>query len=418
MIDPATIRQSLSGEVRLLACCARTSLDAANGAERDRILAEGPDWSELLLLAESHKLAPLLHWHTRDSAAVPREVREELQERFNENARRNLWMTSELMRIVGRLKNAGIECLPFKGLGIAAAVYGNISLRSFLDLDILIRPEDFAAAVPALCDAGYEPEYQVAAGAARESFLEAEHALSLVHRDSELTLELHWRFTERVCAVPFRMERVWARSSPSAWARGAFRELAAEDLFLYLAVHGAKHCWHRLEWVCAVAELVRRNPSMNWEHVFCEARELGVARAAAAALWLPHILLGAEVPARARREMPRYGSLAGVLKKIVELMFEPGVEWGAAHVAVQLALRDRLRDRCRMILWTMVRDPQPKDRAALPLPARFGVLLRALRPLRLILTQGWQLSRQCLALSRPRSSSARRDSIRNREVEA
>jgi hypothetical protein len=297
-------------------------------------------------------------------------------------------------------------------------VYGNISLRRFLDLDVLIRPEDFSAAVAALCDAGYEPEHQIGAGAARESCLQAGHALSFVHRESELTLELHWRFMERVCAVPFRMERVWTRALPSPWARGAFRELSPEDLFLYLAVHGAKHCWQRLEWVCAVAELVRRSPAMNWEQVFGEARELGVARAAAAALWLPHVLLDAEVPAAARRAMPAYGALAGVLQRIVELMFEPGVEWGAAHVAVQLALRDRILDRVRMILWTMVRDPQPKDRAVLPMPARFGVVLRALRPLRLIMTQGWQLSRQCLALSRPQESDTRRDSIRNREVEA
>jgi hypothetical protein len=418
MTGPDAIRQNLSSEVRFMACCARTSMDAASRAERDGLLDSGLDWSEVLLLAERHKMEPLLHWHSRESAAVPPEAKRELEERFYENARRNLWMTSELLRIVGRLKNAGVECMPLKGLGIAAAVYGNSSLRSFLDLDVLIRPEDFAPAVAALCDAGYEPEYRIGGGAAQQSYLRSEHALSLFHRDSGLTLELHWRFMERVCAVPFHMERVWVRSVPAPWARGAFRELAAEDLFLYLAVHGAKHCWHRLEWICAVAELVRRSPGMNWDQVFGEARELGVARAAAVALWLPHVLLGAEVPAAARRATPEYGAVAGVLKKIVELMFEPRLEWGAAHVAVQLALRDRFSDRARMILWTMVRDPQPKDRAVLPVPVRFGVFLRALRPLRLMATQGWQLSRQCLALSRPQEPGAHRDSIRNREVEA
>jgi hypothetical protein len=412
------IRRDLPDEARLLTACARTSLDRASRRERDVLLEAGLDWPEVLALAARHKMEPLLWWHLRSCAGVPAEARAELSRSFDDNARRNLWLTGELMRIVGRLKNAGMECMPFKGLGIAAAVYGDISLRRFLDLDILIRREDFVPAVAALCDAGYEPEHAVGTGDALESYLWSEHALSLVDRDSGLTLELHWRFTERVCAVPFRMERVWARSVPAAWARGAFRELAAEDLFLYLAVHGAKHCWHRLEWICAIAELVRCSPGMNWLQVFSEARELGVVRAAVVALRLAQALVGMEVPSAALGVMPRQDRSASVVKRITALLFGPRVEWGAAHVAVQLALRDRFADRARMLLRTMLRDPQPKDRAALPVAARFGIVLRALRPFRLVLTQGWQLSRQCAALRRRETPRVPRESIRNREAEA
>src|SRR3712207_8653927 len=36
---------------------------------------------------------------------------------------------------------------------------------------------------------------------------------------------------------------------------------------LILCVHGTKHIWGRLSWICDVAELLRTQPDMDWEYV-------------------------------------------------------------------------------------------------------------------------------------------------------
>jgi hypothetical protein len=69
-----------------------------------------------------------------------------LRARFEEIARKNLRFTAELIRILNCLESHGIAAIPFKGPTLAESVYGNLALREFSDLDILVRQSDFPRA--------------------------------------------------------------------------------------------------------------------------------------------------------------------------------------------------------------------------------------------------------------------------------
>ena len=51
--------------------------------------------------------------------------------------------------------------------------------------------------------------------------------------------------------------------------------LAPEDNLLLLCMHGAKHCWSRLERVCDVAELITSHSNLDWVALVSRAKVFG-----------------------------------------------------------------------------------------------------------------------------------------------
>src|SRR5207245_6416128 len=104
-------------------------------------------------------MLPLLHYHLRaiGDGAVPAPVRDALRRRAEADARRNLRLAGELVRLLDRFARHGVAAVPYKGPLLAVRCYGDLALRPFRDLDFLIRPHDLAQAERALADHGYRP---------------------------------------------------------------------------------------------------------------------------------------------------------------------------------------------------------------------------------------------------------------------
>src|SRR5438067_2363962 len=113
-----TFAQGAGPEIALLACCAQLRL-APYAAER-------------------------LRAHVADAArdVAPPSLLDPLRARAREIAARNLYATGELHRLLDVLADAGIAAMPWKGPALAAQLYGNLALRPFLDLDVLVRRRD------------------------------------------------------------------------------------------------------------------------------------------------------------------------------------------------------------------------------------------------------------------------------------
>jgi hypothetical protein len=88
-----------------------------------------------------------------------------------------------------------------------------------------------------------------------------------------------------------------SRIVPLAGAAG-LRTLGNEDLFAYLCMHGALHCWNRLKWLADINALLARTPEDGVEHLVRAAELRGAGRAAMQALLLCQRLLGMALPAR------------------------------------------------------------------------------------------------------------------------
>ena len=64
-------------------------------------------------------------------------------------------MEDQLSTLLRNFKAAGIPAIPYKGPALAATAYGNVGLRVFGDLDILIQKEDVPRAADMMTALGY-----------------------------------------------------------------------------------------------------------------------------------------------------------------------------------------------------------------------------------------------------------------------
>jgi hypothetical protein len=174
-------------------------------------------------LAEMHSLRTLLYRRVSDAvgeAAAPAAVRA-LEQRFRANAIHNLQAVAEIRSIVGLLAAAGVPALALKGPALAVSAYGDLTLREFSDVDMLVPRAALEAALAALAGAGYRITDPPAA-----RWLPGTMEVALMRDSGGLMIDLHWRLMpnyfgslpeESLCAEARSVE-IRARAFPF-WRR-------------------------------------------------------------------------------------------------------------------------------------------------------------------------------------------------------
>ncbi|MBI3404841.1 MAG: nucleotidyltransferase family protein, partial [Acidobacteria bacterium] len=285
-------------ETELLVCCSRKELLAQHGERIRQILeCESLDWAFVLRKASWHGLLPLLtkHLTAKCPDAIPPAIQVELKRLYQNNARRNLNLTVELLKLLREFSSRGIPVIPFKGPVVALALYGDLALRQFIDLDLLIRKSDILKARTALVDYGLIAQFELTEQEELRYFdFRSEHAFSSPNKD--LMIDLHCALTPRHFSGALDFERYASRLRPVRLGDSDVRTFSLEDLVLLLCVHGAKDTWERLILVADIAELLQVSGPLNWAAIFEEAEAIGSARMLRTGLLLAQDLLGAQMP--------------------------------------------------------------------------------------------------------------------------
>src|ERR1041384_5557804 len=108
---------------------------------RARTAAGEVDWDYLFQLGRRHSIVPLVYVQLHH-ALVPAEVLAEFKQHYIENSARNTVLTAELRRLINLFRDAGIEASAYKGPVLALFAYGDIALRRFVDLDVIVKKSD------------------------------------------------------------------------------------------------------------------------------------------------------------------------------------------------------------------------------------------------------------------------------------
>lgn len=278
-------------EWELLVDCA----SATSNAQRFRELATAADWPQLLTLAEQHGV--LGHLTARLSElgenVVPAEKKCLLVERRRVQVFRTLTMTAELFRLLELFAGKQIPALVVKGPVLAIDAYGDPALRSYGDLDVLVRQRDIRRSTEVLQAAGYEAAVPLSAIDARK--IPGQYLFS--RNDTKLLVELHNDFTLRYFPRRLPIEELFARQARVRLDGHEVPGLSVEDELVYICVHGATHLWERLAWIADVAALVTRQREIDWRVTAEIARQVGAERMLATGLCLASDLLHAPLPA-------------------------------------------------------------------------------------------------------------------------
>jgi Uncharacterised nucleotidyltransferase len=373
-------------EAELLICCARTCLDT-DTAERIRALIQHDlDWAYLLRTALAHGMLPLLYWHLNATCpeALPGLILEQLRDHFHGNTGRNRYMAGELLDILHLFEAHGIFAIPYKGPALTASVYGNLGLREFVDLDLLVHKQDVRRAKDLLASKGYQPQFHLTE--AQEAGLLRSQCEYLLWRDEDgVIAEIQWGIVPRYFAFPLDYERLWERLEPVSLGGKSILTLAPEDLLLILCVHGTKHLWEQLKWICDIAGLIHLHNKMDWEQVMAQAGTLGSRRMLFLGLFLASDLLGASLPKGVLKRVKADAAVKALAAQVHERLFReanglPGLcEASLFHLRARERLRDRIHYGVRLAMTTT-----PGDWALLPpLPASLFPLYSLWRPVRL-----------------------------------
>jgi hypothetical protein len=369
-------------EAQLLLCCARTVLDDQTRRRAISLLSEDLDWGYFLRLVTRQRVVPLVYRSLMGPGlgAVPAKTAKILAQQTEHIARRNLFLTGRLVELMRLLATHDIRAIAYKGPAIAAVAYGNINLRQFWDLDVLVDPRDYYRARDLLISRG---GYRL-----RENW---GWECSLIDGTGIVFVDLHRYIAPDVWPGSLWFDRLWMRRAHTASA-GGLQTLSAEDMLVVLTVQLRKDAQElRLSKVCDIAELLRVRPTLDWDAVSAAARRLGCERALSFALTIARELLGAPVDAA----VMRWGGnpqMKPLIEYVCHRLFADAptrMSPPMSHARFRFQIRERWRDRfyylySRHHVRFFVRHfrPSAKDRSMITLPDRLSFLYYLVRPIR------------------------------------
>lgn len=373
-------------ENELLLLCARTEASPEVAARiRELAAAKELDWDYLFQLARRHATIPLLYLQLSREGAdlIPPSDLAKLKLHYHENSARNTILTSELCRIVDLFTKERIDVVPYKGPALALFAYNNLALRRFVDLDVIVKKSDVPRARDLLLAEGYAPTKSLTP-TQQDLLLRTQHNLQFARDDRRLLLELHWEVAPHLFASSVQENELWQKLITIDVNGTPMKTLSADDLLFSLCVHGSRHLWERLGWICDVAELIRRH-DLNWPALLRRASDTDSERMFLLGLHLAQKLLQAELPAEVRERCAADARLESLTANVVEHLFNGPTHVPATSTEIfkyNIGVRKSLAARARYFVHIL--RPTDGDFGARSLPARLSFAYYLVRPFRLL----------------------------------
>jgi len=377
-------------EKQFLIALSRTCIDQTLETYILTSVQSGLNWEKLYSLALSNGVLPLAFKSLNRCCAglIPKDVLEKFKASARKTAITNLSMSSILLKLLTVLNQNNIIAVPFKGPLLAHSVYGNLSLRSFGDLDVLVNTFDVSQAYTLLTKTGYEPEIYLTNSQIIQ-FVKTEDNISFIHSQIGVIIELHWELSGNYLPRALTLDTVQPRIVKDDLLDHTVLTLGDEDLLIYLCIHGSKHIWHRLEWICCVNELITNNSKLNWTLVLQLANEWSAGRMLAIGLLLAVKLFNTIIPEEILHIVSKDKKANGMVSLIVGMYMEENsgnkvTYFGNRFAFWQFGCTETVRGKIRLVV-AMSLFPTIEDWRRMPLPAQFSFFYWFFRPLRLII---------------------------------
>jgi hypothetical protein len=381
-----TASSTLRNEHELVVCCARRRVEETQALIIRSLVSRNLDWDYVFRFARRHSVLPLLYLSLSEicPAEVPAQQLARLKKHYQENVARNLLLTGELCRLLRALEAEGIEAVPYKGPALAVAAYGRLELRRFVDLDIIVRKHDVSRAMAVLTAQGYSCG-KAWTDTQQSVLLKTQHNLPLSREEGRLLVELHWQVASDLFASSLQAEELWERLEVMDLNGFPVKTLPLEDLLLSLCVHGSRHLWERLAWICDVAELLKSQPQLNWEGLLERANATDNPRMLYLGLLLAQSLLQAPLPEGVQSLLDEDNRLQPLVAEVSKRIFS-GTEQVPVTAMESFKYNLRIREgwRSRLRYLRLMFRPTDSDVATVSLPPGLAFVYYLVRPLRLL----------------------------------
>jgi hypothetical protein len=344
------------------------------------------DWRRVLAIANWHGVVPLVETAITDlgRCGVPDEEVSAIQSAFLRLAADSLVYARELARIMACLADWNVPAIAFKGPALAISFYGNIALRKCTDLDVLTALPDIANALEALRSLGYELHPRNGFGSPAGLRTEKDYLLECA---ASFKVELHWAAAERSFCFRMPFHEIWRRREHVVLFDRRVPAPHPEDLLLLLSVHGTRHCWRALKWICDLAFVIKQRPDIEWPRVCARAAEARCLRMLLIGLTLSRDLTRVPLPEVVDRHLEQDRAAAIISADLRErLLANRGIPFDLERTLYYVRSHERWVDRARMVGCYVADNSRPgaRDREWIRLPGFLSFLYWPIRIARVL----------------------------------
>jgi len=353
-----SVRESLAqsgadarcAEIELLLLGSRPHPDQYAWTRISALATGGLDWGYVTRQAVHHGTAALLYSNLC-KAGVPAHAVElaQLKRIATDAANRSLYLFGELLRITAALEHAGIPAMPLKGPILAVTAYGDVSLRDFSDIDILVGEQDLHRARDVLLRLNFRCRHHKNWV---EPYLLFGHELDFISPDNAVQVDLQWRFAKKWLSLPVDPIGVWSDVRSTTVAGQILRQPSPEANLLVLCGHGYRHAWSRLKWIMDISAFVHRyGDELDTTRLIAHARARGGLRLLSVAVWLAREVGGSAMGTLLERCCNEDGTVERLGRSIKNGLFAesstgPRGSGGFLHTIVfHWLARERLKEK-------------------------------------------------------------------------
>ena len=346
------------------------------------------DWGYIQRFASQHRVFPLIYKNLIQycSDQVPEHVLHDLKILCLKNFVRTNSQLANLLAVGTLLTESGISYLAFKGPVFTADVYGDIALRSYCDLDLLVSRRDLRRAIFFLIKADFKTDINLNQDQYEKLVNKTHHAVLV--RDST-AVEVHWELSGRYFSGAVDIAKVSGRAVCIALDGRSIMTLGSEDLLVYLCIHGCRHYWLQLDSVCCVHELIRRKQELDWNLVFDIAKEQGANKMLVLGLLLAIQIFQVKLPVEVVEWLGKFPGLQEVACYFAKHLFAssnsvPMLSGYKEQVRYNYTIMDKKLDWLRYSMRPLFNTTH-SDWEWMKIPAVLSPAYYVLRPLRLII---------------------------------
>lgn len=381
----------LCPEDKLLLLVTSPCFDNTSKEKIFALINQGISWDYLLNRIYRNKLTPLFYsrLNAEFPELIPEEIRNGLKQVGSRVAMNNLHMTSNLVKLLNKFREAGITAVPFKGPLLASLAYGNVALRIFSDLDIYVQAKDIAAANKVLLDNGFKASFD-STNLANSIFIESAKECTYFNPTTKAGVDLHWKINYIFNATSLA-DTSFDQIINVSMNGFDIPSFSLEKLFFILNLHIATHCWESLFWLCDIAAFLKKNNNLNWQLIIDKAKELRVVKILSINFLLMNKLWGMPIPDAILKSFFAKPVAAGFslsqsylkfTNKIINNLFFKGDHqvsiWKAVFTFIP-QIRDNFIDGYKDLFHFLL-TPKTSDLTLFPLPKKLFFIYPIIRP--------------------------------------
>jgi hypothetical protein len=235
----------------------------------DELIPTIRDWDVFTKMAIDRAAAPLIVDKLskfKNTDIFPDMVLRNLKQASLRTLTRNMLLTEHFRQVIRALTEAGVPVIALKGSMLSEWLYGNINLRQFSDLDLLVPQEKGLEAVAILDKMGYVQDNLIMSEFIKEN-------TSIVHYrpmiKNGVSVEIHFRIHSVTEHYQVDLQDMWQHAVPLKLHGVEVLGFSLEDLLMHLCIHLDKHFRSgQFQFTCLydlVNMLNHKGDVLNWE---------------------------------------------------------------------------------------------------------------------------------------------------------